>query len=509
MLMLAAAVVVFAAHVSLGWIRETQRQPNLKQSWKGLLLAAMRAQAEPRPRIGEVSLRALLVALSALSDGGLASRILADPSMSRSRSHVERWLPQVMGPVAQARSLRNVAEMVAALEPARDVASKLAPKLTAARGGSWAALGQALEQLAALPSLEELVIEQFLPDVRARVERDKAVRGQLDYQDMLVLVRDALRGPRGADIIGRLRGRTPWALIDEFQDTDDVQWEIFRTVWLAETGGGLTVVGDPKQSIYSFRGADVATYLRATAELVADGAAQVVLTQNHRATAELVEATNFLLLGVILVHRQGVAQHLVERGAERHLVGHLDLLEQPVGRERILEQHAVTEAVDGEDRRLRERLRRRPQARPGRGVDLPEGGRIGGRRLVLPGRCRFHAGQPIHQIVDAAPQLGGRLLGEGHHQDLRQLGASLQDQIHHAVLEEVGLAGAGGRLHHHQAVMGSREHRRPRVPHHAAHRASENGCSPCIRSTSGPRRRRASSSTEGGSPRPSPRRMGP
>ncbi|MBK7536013.1 MAG: UvrD-helicase domain-containing protein [Myxococcales bacterium] len=262
-----------------------------------LLLAAMRAQAEPRPRIGEVSLRALLVALSALSDGGLASRIVADPSMSRSRSHVERWLPQVMGPVAQARSLRNVAEMVAALEPAREAASKLAPKLTAARGGSWAALGQALEQLAALPSLEELVIEQFLPDVRARVERDKAVRGQLDYQDMLVLVRDALRGPRGADIIGRLRGRTPWALIDEFQDTDDVQWEIFRTVWLAETGGGLTVVGDPKQSIYSFRGADVATYLRATAELVADGAAQVVLTQNHRATAELVEATNFLLLG--------------------------------------------------------------------------------------------------------------------------------------------------------------------------------------------------------------------
>ncbi len=147
-----------------------------------------------------------------------------------------------------------------------------------------------------MPALEELLVSQFLPDVIARVERDKAIRGQLDYQDMLVLVRDALHGPRGPEIAQRLRTRTPWVLIDEFQDTDDVQWDIFRTVWLPGASGGLTVVGDPKQSIYSFRGADVMTYLRATAELVAGGAAQVFLQQNHRSTPELVDITNRLLL---------------------------------------------------------------------------------------------------------------------------------------------------------------------------------------------------------------------
>lgn len=261
-----------------------------------LLLEAMRAQAEPRPRIGEVSLRAVIENLAALASAAVRARILAEPAISRTRHHVERWLGEVVAALARAAEGQSVAERVSALEEIRKQAGQLAGKLAAARGGSWASYALALEQVAALPSLEELVIEQFLPDVRARVERDKAVRGQLDYQDMLVLVRDALRGPRGADIMERLRTRTPWALIDEFQDTDDVQWEIFRTVWLEGAGGGLTVVGDPKQSIYSFRGADVNTYLRATSELVAGGAARVVLTQNHRATEPLVDATNLLLL---------------------------------------------------------------------------------------------------------------------------------------------------------------------------------------------------------------------
>lgn len=261
-----------------------------------LLLEAMRAQAEPRPRAGEVSLRGLVGALELLADPDTVARLLADPVLSRSKRWAPAWIDELAASVRQARGLRTSAEIVAALEPAREAANKLADKLTGPRGGSWAPLGEALDQMSALPSLEELVIEQFLPDVKARVERDKAVRGQLDYQDMLVLVRDALRGPRGEAIISRLRARTPWVLIDEFQDTDDVQWEIFRTVWLPGARGGLTVVGDPKQSIYSFRGADVNTYLRATSELRAGGAAEVVLRQNHRSTEPLVAATNFLLL---------------------------------------------------------------------------------------------------------------------------------------------------------------------------------------------------------------------
>lgn len=262
-----------------------------------LLLSSMRAQAMPRSRTGLLTLRRMLADLAILGDEHRRAGVLADLGLAKPNHHHRRWLDEITSAVAAARELPRVAEMIIALGPAREASAKLLEKLTLSPRSALAAeLQVTLQQLASLPALEELLVAQFLPDVIARVERDKAVRGQLDYQDMLVLVRDALLGPRGAEIAARLRTRTPWVLIDEFQDTDDVQWEIFRTVWLPGAGGGLTVVGDPKQSIYSFRGADVRTYLRATAELAQTGAARVFLDQNHRATAELVDITNRILL---------------------------------------------------------------------------------------------------------------------------------------------------------------------------------------------------------------------
>src|SRR5690606_20566568 len=74
-------------------------------------------------------------------------------------------------------------------------------------------------------------------------------------------------------------------------------WEIFQTVWMHEEARGLTIVGDPKQAIYGFRGADVATYMKARDELVRAGATQVHLDINRRSTAPLVEAVNTILLG--------------------------------------------------------------------------------------------------------------------------------------------------------------------------------------------------------------------
>ena len=73
---------------------------------------------------------------------------------------------------------------------------------------------------------------ELLPHVIERIGTDKAEHGMFDYDDMLELVRDALHGPRGAELATRLRTRMPWVMIDEFQDTDPVQWDIFRTVWM-------------------------------------------------------------------------------------------------------------------------------------------------------------------------------------------------------------------------------------------------------------------------------------
>jgi ATP-dependent exoDNAse (exonuclease V) beta subunit len=81
--------------------------------------------------------------------------------------------------------------------------------------------------------------------------------GTLSFDDLLTDLRDALRSPEATGAVEALRSRYKVALIDEFQDTDSVQWEIFSRLF-GGPGSSTTMVlvGDPKQAIYSFRGAD-------------------------------------------------------------------------------------------------------------------------------------------------------------------------------------------------------------------------------------------------------------
>ena len=96
------------------------------------------------------------------------------------------------------------------------------------------------------------------------VGRRRRQKGTLTFDDVLVQLRDALRGPGGEGAIAALRSRFRVVMIDEFQDTDPLQWEIFSTLFDGpDAGTSLVLVGDPKQAIYGFRGADVHTYLRA------------------------------------------------------------------------------------------------------------------------------------------------------------------------------------------------------------------------------------------------------
>jgi exodeoxyribonuclease V beta subunit len=105
-----------------------------------------------------------------------------------------------------------------------------------------------------------------LASVSALVERRRA-GGTLSFDDVLVQLRDALHGDRAAAVLDALRSRFTVALIDEFQDTDSVQWDIFSTLFGEPTfANTLVLVGDPKQAIYRFRGADIQTYLRAVGE---------------------------------------------------------------------------------------------------------------------------------------------------------------------------------------------------------------------------------------------------
>ncbi|HEV8629653.1 MAG TPA: UvrD-helicase domain-containing protein [Thermoanaerobaculia bacterium] len=118
--------------------------------------------------------------------------------------------------------------------------------------------------------------------------------GLYDFDDMLLHVREALCGPQAdPGLVAALRARWDVGLIDEFQDTDEVQWDIFRTLFLdGDAGRRLFLIGDPKQAIYGFRNADVHTYVRARREVVAGGGRLVPLLANYRSTPELIDACN-------------------------------------------------------------------------------------------------------------------------------------------------------------------------------------------------------------------------
>jgi exodeoxyribonuclease V beta subunit len=125
--------------------------------------------------------------------------------------------------------------------------------------------------------------------VTAKLEETKQRRSQLGFDDMLKRLDGALHGHTGKRLADTIATQYPMALIDEFQDTDPLQWRIFHRVYAHRDTHGLLLIGDPKQAIYGFRGADIHTYLRARTS-----AQQPMWTlgTNYRSTQPLVDAVN-------------------------------------------------------------------------------------------------------------------------------------------------------------------------------------------------------------------------
>ncbi len=167
-----------------------------------------------------------------------------------------------------------------------------ATELPAIAAGLGAA-AQALEAL--LPTHQALAVHLLLPAVREEIEADKRRAAVFDFDDMLSLVGRALAGPDGARLRSSLRERYRHALIDEFQDTDVVQWRIFKALFFdGSEGHRLFLVGDPKQAIYGFRGADLEAYLGACREVREAGGHERRLERSFRSTAAMVDALGVL-----------------------------------------------------------------------------------------------------------------------------------------------------------------------------------------------------------------------
>jgi ATP-dependent helicase/nuclease subunit A len=150
-----------------------------------------------------------------------------------------------------------------------------------------------------------VAIRRFTID--AANERRSA--GQLEFHDLLVMARTVLRDPdSGAGVRARLHERYQRLLLDEFQDTDPIQIELAVRIAAAHpdreqagsapwasvpvTPGHLFVVGDPKQSIYRFRRADIGTFNAARDRFATGGGDVVALTTNFRTVAPVIEWVN-------------------------------------------------------------------------------------------------------------------------------------------------------------------------------------------------------------------------
>jgi exodeoxyribonuclease V beta subunit len=132
----------------------------------------------------------------------------------------------------------------------------------------------------------------MLAQVKAKFWASMEQANLMNPDDLLRLLANALRGSHGEALAEHIRQQYPFAMIDEFQDTDSLQYEIFNQVYSQEESSGLYMIGDPKQAIYSFRGADIFTYLQAGKSLAEDR--RFTLNKNWRSHSDLVSATNEL-----------------------------------------------------------------------------------------------------------------------------------------------------------------------------------------------------------------------
>jgi exodeoxyribonuclease V beta subunit len=150
-----------------------------------------------------------------------------------------------------------------------------------------------IEELAAGSRAADVeLLARFIAFCRDDVGRRKRERALLSYDDLLLGMREALRGHGGADLATALRTRYKAALIDEFQDTDPIQAEVLERIWEG-TDQPLYFVGDPKQAIYGFRGADVFAYLDRRANV----SARFTLAVNQRSDPPLLDAVAAFFAG--------------------------------------------------------------------------------------------------------------------------------------------------------------------------------------------------------------------
>ncbi|WP_422474972.1 exodeoxyribonuclease V subunit beta [Endozoicomonas sp. ALB032] len=141
-------------------------------------------------------------------------------------------------------------------------------------------------------AFKSMMLARALSSIQQRSHRIKNQKHQMSFNDLLTRLHQALHQGHGEQLANRLRIQFPVAMIDEFQDTDPLQYAIFSRIYPGHSSpnrdAGLFMIGDPKQAIYAFRGADIFTYMQARKQV----SAHYSLDTNWRSSSSMVQSVN-------------------------------------------------------------------------------------------------------------------------------------------------------------------------------------------------------------------------
>ncbi|HHF1046640.1 TPA: exodeoxyribonuclease V subunit beta [Haemophilus influenzae] len=140
--------------------------------------------------------------------------------------------------------------------------------------------------------LRRIILYHYRQSLQQKLLDYKLNHQEKSFDDLLRLLCEALQDAQGDELAEMIRFQYPFAMIDEFQDTDSQQYAIFSKIYRdnPEKNTGFIMIGDPKQAIYRFRGADIFTYLKASDE----AQSRFELTKNYRSEKHLVDGVNAL-----------------------------------------------------------------------------------------------------------------------------------------------------------------------------------------------------------------------
>jgi len=178
-------------------------------------------------------------------------------------------------------------------------------------------------------------------DVHKAYEERKRQENGLDFTDLQLRARDLLVDPANQEMLARLRRNLRLLLVDECQDTDPVQVEILRALSGSPDSNKLFIVGDYKQSIYRFRGADPAVFVELRGETPAAG--RLPLSQNFRSQPGVISFVNTLFTTSLSTPEEPYEPLVAHRPAA-HAGACVEFLWCPASKDDTTDTHRATEA---------------------------------------------------------------------------------------------------------------------------------------------------------------------